>query len=120
MPAPRVLPKEHRAPRLALVDNIDVAGDIIEVALVQNNEVVEALSAPPLPAGANAGKRYKRHLRLAGKGRNGDVEIRRYAGPCHPAALAKAGEILAQRGGYLHVTGPCTVAVRNYPPEGKR
>lgn len=121
MPAPRVLPKEHApAPRLALVDNIDVAGDIIDVAIEQNAEVVEALSAPPLPAGANAGKRYKRHLRLAGKGRNGDVEIRRYAGPCHPTALTVAKQIQARHGGHLHVTGPCTVAVRNYPPERNR
>lgn len=118
MPAPRVLPKEHcTAPRLALVDNIDVAGDIIDAAIEQNAVVVEKLSAPPKPV-RNTPAFYRRHLRLTGRGRNGDVEIRQYDGPCHPAALAKAEEILAQRGGYLHITGPCTVAVRNYPPEG--
>lgn len=117
MPAPRVLPKEHStAPRLALVDNIDVADSIVSEAKRRNLQVVEALELPPAPAPVTRG-RYRRHLKLTGKGRNGDVEVTRYAGPCHPTALAVAKLLQARHGGYVHITGPCTLAVRNYPPE---
>lgn len=119
MPAPRVLPKEHcPAPRLSLVDNIDVAGDILTVAQERNLRVVEALEAPP-KARRNTPAYYRKRLHLEGKGRNGDVEVRRYDGPCHPTALAVAEEITARRGGYIHITGPCTVAILNYPPENR-
>lgn len=119
MSAPRVLPKEqHPEPRLSLVDNIDVAGDIIEAASARNAEVIELLERAPKPARNGPGF-YRKRLHLEGKGRNGDVQVTRYSGPCHPVALARAEEILGQRGGYLHITGPYTVAVRNYPPEGR-
>lgn len=119
MPAPRVLPKEnHTAPRLSLVDNVgEVADSIVNKAQDQNDQWMNVVELPPLPAPQTRG-RYRRHLKLEGRGRNGDVEVRRYAGPCHPTALAVAEEITARRGGYIHITGPCTVAVRNYPPEG--
>lgn len=120
MPAPRVLPKEHcTAPRLALVDNIDVAADILTEAQRLNAQVVETLELPPVPAPVTRG-RYRRHLKLEGKGLNGPVEVRRYDGPVHPAVLAMAEEIMADHGGYVHITGPYTVAVRNHPPKGKR
>lgn len=117
MPAPRVLPKEHcTAPRLALVDNIDVADDILTEARRRNLQVVEALEAPPKPTRRTPGH-YRKHLHLTGKGRNGDVEVRRYTGPCHPSALAAAEVIAARFGGWIDVTGPFTVAVRNHPRE---
>lgn len=117
MSAPRVLPKENRpAPHLSIVDNIDVAEDILNEARRRNLQVVETLELPPAPRRRTPAF-YRKRLHLEGKGLNGDVEIRRYDGPCHPAALALAKEIKARRGGFLHVTGPCTVAVRNYPQE---
>lgn len=119
MPAPRVLPKETcTAPRLSLVDNIDVAEDILDEARKRNLTVVEKLEEPAKPR-RNTPAYYRKRLHLEGRGRNSDVEVRHYEGPCHPTALAMAEEIMARRGGYLHITGPCTVAVRNYPPEGQ-
>lgn len=117
MPAPRVLPKEHcTEPRLSIVDNIDVAGDIIDEARRRNLRVVEALEEPAKPR-RNTPAYYRKRLHLEGKGLNGDVEVRYYSGPCHPRALAMAEEIIAERGGYLHITGPCSVTVLNHPPE---
>lgn len=119
MRAPRVLPTERStAPRLSLVDNIqvDAAAPIIEAALDQNAKVCDLLSLPPVPR-RNTPSNYRKRLHLEGKGLNGDVEVRRYDGPCHLAAVAKAEEIVAERGGWIHITGPYTLAIRNYPPE---